>query len=1751
MKTIAYFLPQFHTIPENDQWWGKGFTEWTNTRKSAPLFSGHYQPREPMNDFYYDLTDPNVRKWQAEIAKKYGIYGFCYYHYWFSGKRLLEKPLEALLELRDVDFPFCLSWANHTWNRSWTHEEKEVLQLQTYGDQSEWKEHFEYLVDFFKDSRYIKVDNKPLFVIYRPLDIPQCEERLAFYNQLARENGFSGIHFVETLHMGDSNEGCGINGFEAMVEFEPLFSMPRIYNRIQFYDKMWDKILNRERPKNKKVYLGGFPDWDNSARKKGNGLYFVGSTPQKFGKYMQRQMNIAKEIDSEFIFINAWNEWAEGAYLEPDKRYGLKYLENFKKALDGQFNENDTIDVVKHSNIIELVPSGAERILCANCKDTTIGKALSAKTDAVIFGTEKDRRYYKDAENNVNFFIPIDIEDEELTLGEKIFDVIILDEALERSRDPWKLLNNVKKYLKEKGNIIVSVKNVGNVRILRNLLSEGTWEANNNESSKGDTRYYTKTDFITMAESLGYSIVEMKTESSELPVEGKKFINTLVNECKRSMVNAKKTLEEIEIERYVFLLSYGQVTTKPELYKDINKLKKRIEEMINTGMNQEALNLISKNEEIIKDDVDILSMKSIIHIVLNQYEVAEETLVRGLSISKDNLDLSYNLAYVYYLQGKYEEAKKYYEKTVQLSNDPQLSSEIEGLLEKINLSSQKKYRYNKKYNIYIYNNESVPYKDGSEDYLYSVFNQNPDIDENPEKAYNYMKDWASRYHLTNMRKNILEPLFQIVKKEANVLELGGGIGALTYPLAKNFKSVDVIEGSISRAIANKTRNRNNKNVRMFVNDLNNLQPPKDSYDLITLIGVMEYLPYFNDSGDAKTVCVDFLKRVNKALDDQGILAIAIENKLGAKYFSGCPEDHNGDFFSGIIGYPNKSAVTFSRHELIQLLESSGFSNIQFYHAFPDYKLPTTIIKECEKMYEFDLASICRGLFEDYHGKRKHLMPDTLLLNTLKESKLIHEFSNSFLVLCSKDAINLETEEIITKFWNKDSNKSQYHHKMKFYDRGNKKVIERISDRNNIYHNSKLEFQLLNEDIIPGESLIIMIYQGVMKKDNYKDLINLLKFIHNSLLVKNSKSKIDEDGYQLVSGACIDYAYNNLVINNGQLEFIDRKWTYKQDIPEDYVIFRNLCSLYAEMSPYLKEGTLSQFVIRVMREIFVDYDIKRFNKNIEQDAVFLSEVMVPKYDYSNTINITPIDFSHDDVSYSDGLIHLQENNTLERNEVRLINFDENDFCIKSGYVHNANPEYFEDTTNDFTYQPDVYDLAYYLAERCNVSYIIDVGSGNGKKLKKFVDQYKVICIDYGSNLDLLNRNISVYKFIEANLEEGLPYIDMDVLNKSIIIMSDVIEHIINPEQLLLDLRNLSHISPYVLISTPDRNKVRGVRDFGPPVNKSHVREWAIDEFDLLLKKYKFHSFMLGHTVNTDFHLQKNNILALTGKFVYESPPYKVSVLAIINVYNESDIIEQVVNHLLEQGVNVHIVDNWSTDGTYEKIENLSKHNSRIKLQRFPEKPPQYYEWEALLKNTEKIASESEYDWVIHYDADEIRESPWSGVTIADAISYIDSRGFNAIDFTVIDFRPTGEDNYKFGDSVQQKLSHFEFGKRSGHFVQVKGWKNIKGRKYNLASSGGHNCLFQDRKIYPIKFLNRHYPLRNQSQAKKKIFQERVNRFSPVEKNVKGWHVQYDQYTPEDMFVWKQESLIYWDRKFFEMEYFVERISGVGIVRTRNK
>lgn len=348
MKILAFYLPQFHEIPENNEWWGKGFTEWVNVKKAKPLFKGHYQPKVPLNKNYYNLDDVNVMEWQSNLAQENHIDGFCFYHYWFNGKLLLNKPLDNYLNNRDIKSEYCFSWANEPWTRSWDGKTKSVLINQEYAGSADIDNHFEYMLPFFKDNRYIKIDNKPLFVIYRCNSISYLDEMIKRWNELAIINGFSGVYFVETL-TGFQKEKYSMNS-NAIVYMEPMYVIGKKskfekllttwkdfvhLNRRESYDSVWKRVLSLEKL-GKDAWAGSFIDWDNSARKKTKNLVLTKSSPVKFKEYFSIQYKKALESKSDFIFINAWNEWAEGTYLEPDEKYKDSYLKVIKDVVENQ-----------------------------------------------------------------------------------------------------------------------------------------------------------------------------------------------------------------------------------------------------------------------------------------------------------------------------------------------------------------------------------------------------------------------------------------------------------------------------------------------------------------------------------------------------------------------------------------------------------------------------------------------------------------------------------------------------------------------------------------------------------------------------------------------------------------------------------------------------------------------------------------------------------------------------------------------------------------------------------------------------------------------------------------------------------------------------------------------------------------------------------------------------------------------------------------------------------------------------------------------------------------------------------------------------------------------------------------------------------------------------------------------------------------------------------------------------------------------
>ena len=351
VKAVAFYLPQFHPIPENDRAWGAGFTEWNNVRKARPLFEGHDQPRIPENGNYYSLLDPAARRWQSELALENGIFGFCYYHYWFGGGLLLEKPAEAMLSDPEIRIPFCFSWANENWTRRWDGGKNEVIVRQDYGGPAEWRAHWEYLLPFFRDSRYITLDGKPLFLIYKPEEIPCLKDMLACWQEAAKAAGFPGLCLMIQSPSWFFSSSYALRGFDYQIRFQPFFSMAwhgksltlpqRLLNRLRAagkkkqtrldYDALWENSLSL--PAEPRMIAGACPDWDNTPRTK-TGYMLLGASPEKFGRYMERLCEkILREDALPLVFLNAWNEWGEGAYLEPDERHHGAYLQALKNAL--------------------------------------------------------------------------------------------------------------------------------------------------------------------------------------------------------------------------------------------------------------------------------------------------------------------------------------------------------------------------------------------------------------------------------------------------------------------------------------------------------------------------------------------------------------------------------------------------------------------------------------------------------------------------------------------------------------------------------------------------------------------------------------------------------------------------------------------------------------------------------------------------------------------------------------------------------------------------------------------------------------------------------------------------------------------------------------------------------------------------------------------------------------------------------------------------------------------------------------------------------------------------------------------------------------------------------------------------------------------------------------------------------------------------------------------------------------------------
>ena len=395
VKIICFYLPQFHAIPENDNWWGMGFTEWANVQPAQPQFHGHYQPHIPGELGYYNLLDSHVQRRQVDLAKLYGIGGFCFYFYWFGGKRLLEAPVQNYLRDAKLDLPFCLCWANENWSRRWDGLDHEILIQQQHSDHDDLA-FIEHIAQYMSDDRYIKINGKPLLLVYRPSLLPSAIKSADRWREWCRHNGIGEIYLAYTQSFETVDPAH--YGFDAAIEFPPNNSSPPdISKSVYKLDKtsgcvIYDWRIFVERSRNYKnpgykLFRSVCPSWDNTARRKQQGTIFLNSTPALYKEWLINAIRDThrnnKDKDDHLVFVNAWNEWAEGAHLEPDARYGYAWLQATRDALIKAKSSNEAsrkIIVVSH----DAHPHGAQYLALHLAK--TLSSSFGFEVDIVLLG---------------------------------------------------------------------------------------------------------------------------------------------------------------------------------------------------------------------------------------------------------------------------------------------------------------------------------------------------------------------------------------------------------------------------------------------------------------------------------------------------------------------------------------------------------------------------------------------------------------------------------------------------------------------------------------------------------------------------------------------------------------------------------------------------------------------------------------------------------------------------------------------------------------------------------------------------------------------------------------------------------------------------------------------------------------------------------------------------------------------------------------------------------------------------------------------------------------------------------------------------------------------------------------------------------------------------------------------------------------------------------------------------------------------
>ena len=535
----------------------------------------------------------------------------------------------------------------------------------------------------------------------------------------------------------------------------------------------------------------------------------------------------------------------------------------------------------------------------------------------------------------------------------------------------------------------------------------------------------------------------------------------------------------------------------------------------------------------------------------------------------------------------------------------------------------KDFEFDPKTKVFIVpDNKEINYRDTSEEYLLEVLKNSTDVSSNSRELMKYIKDWPTRYHLSSKRANLLRALnFLKPYKYKKILELGSGCGAITRWLGENFEEIHAVEGNLFRTVIARERCRDLKNVSFFCANIQDLCFEKE-YDLVTLIGVLEYAPVFlNVPNKASEACLSMLKKAYSAVKPDGLLLLAIENKLGIKYWSGCKEDHSGRLFEGIHGYPSKNVpITFSKKELTNLLKMAGFNFIEYYYLFPDYKLCNVIIKDEKDFKEYYIHNWLNFPFEDYTG-RNYLFHEGLVLRNLIQAGLFSEFANSFLVIASpqKRRPYKKPNWIVKKIANHSFWSQKFHHIISLCRRkeGLKILRHSLSGTNHLKL-GVLEFNLEKEsDFIPGDLLTFSAWEAVFSNNFISNFLTIFHKFKDYLISHFYTGKNDRENYPLLRSEAIDCTLWNLIENEKGIFFIDKKWKWHEPVNIDFVLARTLFHFLNKISPFLgiqNREKIEKSIMFFMKSIYDNYNSKRNIENLNKEQYFQELVINAKTNY---------------------------------------------------------------------------------------------------------------------------------------------------------------------------------------------------------------------------------------------------------------------------------------------------------------------------------------------------------------------------------------------------------------------------------------------------------------------------------------------------------------------------------------------------------